>query len=211
MSDDLSVIQAVARVMADLPAIGKDGVAPASQGGYRFRGIEAVTAALQPLLAKHGVVIVPTAIVDWTERELTLQNKPWTDNRAVVSWKVYGPRGDFFTAETPGIGRDNSDKGSNKMMTAAYKYLLLQVFCIGDRSDDSDGTTVATEWEPEPVITAEQATYLRGLIMCRNSDDRGHIADRWKAELPAPLRDLPARCAAAAEALIREYPEDVSG
>ena len=60
MSDDTpkTVVQALAAVMAELPAIGKGDKSPE---GYTYRGVEPITKQLQPLLAKHGVVIVPRA------------------------------------------------------------------------------------------------------------------------------------------------------
>ena len=41
---------ALSAVIAELPAIGKGDKSPQ---GYSFRGIEAITKQLQPLLAKH--------------------------------------------------------------------------------------------------------------------------------------------------------------
>ena len=38
-----NVVEALARVMRDLPAIGKGGRASAQQGGYAYRGIEQIT------------------------------------------------------------------------------------------------------------------------------------------------------------------------
>jgi hypothetical protein len=58
-----TVQAALAAITAELPAIGKDSQAPAAMGGYQFRGIEAITRHLQPLLAKHGVVIAPRSTI----------------------------------------------------------------------------------------------------------------------------------------------------
>lgn len=55
-----TVQAALSRVIEELPAIGKGDKSPQ---GYSFRGIEAITKHLQPLLAKHGVVIVPSATI----------------------------------------------------------------------------------------------------------------------------------------------------
>ena len=58
------------------------------------------------------------------------------------------------TASTIGIGRDNSDKGANKAATQAYKYLLLHLFAIGDRTDDSDATSYDHHRQPPTAPTA---------------------------------------------------------
>jgi len=121
--------------MAELPSIGKDSKFPE---GWAYRGIEALTAKLQPLLAKHEVVIVPFA-ESWEVVPSPAAKDGWTDVRLTVTWKVYGPEGDCLTARTAGIGRDRSDKGMNKAQTQAFKYLLLGLFCVSDKADDADG------------------------------------------------------------------------
>ena len=59
MPDTPNIQSALASVMAELPAISKDGRADKSQGGYAYRGIEQITKEAQGLFAKYGVVIVP--------------------------------------------------------------------------------------------------------------------------------------------------------
>lgn len=151
MSGDekLSVHEALARVMAELPAIGKDQQASAQQGGYAYRGIEQITKHAQGLFARHGVVIVPN-VQSVEVREITVNGKPWTDTTLVVNYTLVGPDGSKLSATTIGIGRDNADKGANKAMTQAFKYLLLQVLCISDAKDDGDAQThEADAREPE--------------------------------------------------------------
>jgi hypothetical protein len=140
----ISVHEALARVMASLPAIGKDQSASAAQGGYSYRGIEQITRHVQTLFATHGVVVVP-AVQSIDVREITVANKPWTDTTLHVKYTLVGPDGSTLEAATVGIGRDQSDKGANKAMTQAFKYLLLQVLCISDAKDDADGTTVEAD------------------------------------------------------------------
>lgn len=136
MTTGKNVVTALAAITAQLPAIAKADRAPQ---GWNYRGIEAITAALQPLLAKHEVVLIPNA------RLISIQPAPamkdgWTDTTIQIDWVICGPGGptDQLHACTIGIGRDNSDKGANKAATQAYKYLLLQLFAIGDRNDDTD-------------------------------------------------------------------------
>lgn len=151
-----NVITALSAVMADMPAIGKTDKNTAQ--GWTFRGIEAITAQLQPLLAKHGVVIIPSSTIVSVHQAVGMKDG-WTDTTLTIDWCIYGPGGvtDMVTARTVGIGRDNSDKGANKAATAAYKYLLLHLLSIGDRADDSDShdydharTTHTTRTTPTP-------------------------------------------------------------
>lgn len=157
-----TVTEALARVMTELPGIGKDN---RSEQGYNYRGIEAITAHAQALFGKYGIVYVPHVRAR-VVKELTINGKPWTEDQLEVVYEVFGPshgkvrsrrvlvtRADggqavFEIDEVVedkieigpiyGLGRDNSDKGSNKSLTQTFKYALIQALCIGDRKDDAD-------------------------------------------------------------------------
>lgn len=168
-----NVIQALCRVMADLPTISKEvhQPAPGQEGGvkYPFRSIEQIVPFTQDLFARYGIVLAPHRITKWDLREITVREKPWTDDRLTVLFRCYGPGGptDFIELEVPGVGRDNSDKGSNKAMTAAMKYALTQALQIA--GDDPDFERAEADQRPidqrddlsPPLITpAEVDIYL---------------------------------------------------
>lgn len=134
-----NVHEALVRIIGDLPAIGKDQHASEKQGGYAYRGIEAITRELQPLLVKYGVVIVPrTRLLEHIEARG--MNASWTTTTIEVEWTVtHAASQTSITAATLGMGMDGADKGANKAQTQALKYLLLQMFCIADTNDDTDG------------------------------------------------------------------------
>ena len=133
-TDLMTVQAALAAVMAEMPSIGKNDKSPE---GYAYRGIEAVTKHVQPLFAKYGVVMVPQAEIT-DIRPSPAMKEGWTDVFMRVAWTITGPDGSQLKAQTIGIGRDRADKGANKAMTQAFKYLLLDVLCIADSKDDSD-------------------------------------------------------------------------
>lgn len=133
-----SVVEAIVRVIRDLPAVGKDE--RNRDQGYNYRGIEQITAAVQPLFGRHGVVVVPK-VRELEIRDIVINGKPWTDTHAQVEYIIYGTNGpDDYLVVGPfhSIGRDNSDKGVNKAMTQAYKQMLLQVLAVADKKDDPD-------------------------------------------------------------------------
>lgn len=136
-----TVHQAIAAVMAAMPGIGKDDRSPE---GYTYRGIEAITRHLQPLMARHGLVLVPTATVHQVVPSPAMKDG-WQDVHMSVHWTVYGPDGSTVSATTCGIGRDRADKGANKAMTMALKYLLLSLFMVADKADDAEGHLVTPE------------------------------------------------------------------
>ena len=138
----ISVHEAIALVMRRMPAIAKESQAPGNMGGYKFRGIEAITSTLQPILGSVGLVIVPqaeTIVVDPAPG----QKEAWQDVMIKFEWLIIGPDGSSVTASTYGIGRDHTDKGANKAASQAFKYLLMQLFCIADSKDDADGADYA--------------------------------------------------------------------
>jgi hypothetical protein len=145
-----------------------------SPQGYKYRGIEQITQHAQPLFAKHGIVLSPYRI-EWLEvTNLTINGRPWTDEKLLITYRCYGPGGtnDFIEIVAPGIGRDNADKGSNKAMTQAYKYAMLQALCIADAKDDADAEVAHTADEGgPPMATREQMTRIREV--CAQVRERG--------------------------------------
>ncbi len=190
MADAASVHEAVARVMAALPSIGRDSTADPRMGGYPFRGIEAITRHVQPLLAEHGVVIVPHSVVESVVPAPGFK-EGWQDTYLRVRWTVYGPDGSSFAAQTNGVGRDNSDKGTNKAQTQAFKYLLLHLFCIADAKDDADGQEYGharVAEAPAPLkMTSKQQTEIAKGTASLSEVAAGKVKTWWKDQGFPPL------------------------
>jgi hypothetical protein len=185
-----NVIEALARVERELPGIGKDQSASEQQGGYKYRGIEAITAQASVLLGKYGVVFVPK-ILSAEPHDLVVNGKPWVEWRVMVSYTVYGPGGPLDHVEVGpmfGLGRDNSDKGVNKALTQTFKYALLQVLCIGDKADEADGQTPETDrWGGEPPVPPAPTPEEKA-----RADGWGSLAEALEArdKLPHIFDDL---------------------
>ncbi|AMG57717.1 ERF family protein [Pantoea vagans] len=121
-------ISAVAKEMAE-QGISKDR--KNQQQGFNFRGIDQVYNALAPVLAKHGLVILPRI----TERTVTERT---TKSGGVLFYVVVKAEFDFVATEdgskhtviTYGEAMDSGDKATNKAMSIAYKYAAFQAFCI---------------------------------------------------------------------------------
>src|SRR5687768_2930833 len=117
------------KVLAELPAIGKNSQAPANMGGYSFRGIEDILAALKPALAKHGVVCLPSVLERIESTRTIGQNRVMYVVDLHVEWRFLGPAGDSLPADAWGQGTDMGDKATQKAMTSAFKSMLMQTFC----------------------------------------------------------------------------------
>lgn len=129
----------MARVLADMPAIGKNQ--RNQQQGFNFRGIDDVLDALHPLLGRHGVFYVPDVIERVAEERPTRSGGVLYTVHLHVRFRFYGPAGDYVEASGWGEGTDSGDKATNKAMTGAQKYVLFQVFAISTNEqaqEDSD-------------------------------------------------------------------------
>lgn len=149
-----NVIQALARVIEEMPPVSKDAqYSGGGSGTYSYRSIEAVTAAAQHLIGKYGLVPVPKVLSRKTI-EVTVGGKPWTQDELEVVYRFYGPGGveDFIdVGPVWGLGRDNSDKGTNKASTQAYKVALIQLLCVGDSRHDADSERAENDTaRPDP-------------------------------------------------------------
>lgn len=133
-----SVFERVHAVLSELPAIGKDQRAPQAMGGYAFRGIEDITAALKPLLAKHGVFMVPTVVERRDETRSTSGGKALYVADVLVRFTFHAGGDTSFSAEVWGQGTDSGDKAVQKAMTSAFKTMLSITFCISDSEYDAE-------------------------------------------------------------------------
>jgi hypothetical protein len=130
--DDVSkpgkIYAAMSAVMLDVDPIAKDRKNAAQ--GYQFRGIDDVYQALQSILGKHGVFTTSEILSERTEERKTSKGSDLIYRVLHIRWRFYASDGSFVTTETIGEGMDSGDKASNKAMSVAHKYALLQAFCI---------------------------------------------------------------------------------
>ena len=121
--DQPSVYVLMSRVMSDVKNVQKNG-RNISQN-YSFRGVDDFIGALAQPLRDHGIVMMPEVL----DFEATVRGKQNAVHMR-VAFHFYGPAGDKVTAITLGEASDVADKASNKAMSAALKYVLLQTFMI---------------------------------------------------------------------------------
>lgn len=155
-----TVYEAITRVIADSPAIGKEGQMNAGAGGnYRYRGIEDIMGALKKLVAREGIVFVPFVRHKEMLTRQTRNNTNLYVAQLFVEYHVYGPDGGHLTARVWSEGSDSGDKALAKAMTSAYKQLLNQLFFVADSEGDPDHTaSVETVTAPPPAATPPRPT-----------------------------------------------------
>lgn len=187
-----AVYKAIAAVQGDLAKVGIAKNRRNTQGsGYNFRGIDDVYSALSPLLAQHGLVVIPRLI----EREQVERASQrggalfYTTVKAEFDF-VAVEDGSKHTAATYGEAMDSGDKSTNKAMSAAYKYAAFMTFAIPTEGDnDADGSTheVASQPRHDPtpaMISDTQRDELTSLAMAKN------IPLTKVCELAGGIRDL---------------------
>lgn len=131
------VYQAINAVTAEFATSGVAKSHRNEEGDYAYRGIEDVLAALAPLLAKHKLCVLPRVL----EREASRPGDRCADQLVVVRVAfdlVSAVDGSAHVIESFGEAIDDSDKGTAKAMSMAYKAAMLQAFCIPVPQEDAD-------------------------------------------------------------------------
>lgn len=146
------IYELIPKIMADVGAIGKDR--QNQQQGYRFRGIDDVYNAMQGPLARHGVFYVPKVLKRDREERQGRSGGVLIYTTLEVQFTFYAPDGSSIEAVTVGEAMDSGDKSSNKAMSAALKYALLELFCI---PTEEDNDTENNSPQPAPKRQANAA------------------------------------------------------
>jgi hypothetical protein len=124
-------------VMRDLGAIGKDKNNAAQ--GFKYRGIDDVYNAINPVLARHGVYMTAEIIGKTREERTNAKGTVLAFTCLHMRYRFIAEDGTFIETQAEGEGMDSGDKSSNKAMAVAHKYALLQAFCIPTQDlDDPD-------------------------------------------------------------------------
>lgn len=159
----MEVFKAINRVQA---ALSKTGIAKNrtnTQGaGYKFRGIDDVYQAIAPLLAEHGLVVIPRML----KREVADRQSRTGGALFYVTVEaefdfVSAEDGSKATARTFGEAMDSGDKATNKAMSAAYKYAAFQTFAIPTEGDnDADAHTHEVAVTMPADVLADWLSYI---------------------------------------------------
>jgi hypothetical protein len=184
-----NVHQAMAEAMAQVRAVGKWGVN--KDQGYSFRSIDHFMSALSPAMAAAGVHIAPAVLQRLTD------DTHETRGGAIMRWvdvemrfTFYGPAGDSFDVVTWGEARDAADKATNKAMTGAFKYAIMQAFMVPTEDlDDQDRTTPEDSHRQQPPQQGQQQPDPHARRTLANAD--AVTVEALRAELLAVCDEVP--------------------
>lgn len=150
----MKVYKAINAVQSELAGIGIVKDKRNNQGaGYNFRGIDDVYNAIAPLLAKHGLCILPRVLARECVERASKQGGALFYITVEAEFDfVSSEDGTKHTVKTFGEAMDSGDKATNKAMSAAYKYACFQAFSIPtEGNNDSDESE--TQEKTLPVLT----------------------------------------------------------
>lgn len=137
----------IPKIMVEVGAITKDRSTAGGGSTYKFRGIDDIYFAFQPVLSKYGVFCAPRVVQADREERLSKAGGNLIYTFLRVEFRFYADDGSYFETVVTGEAMDSSDKSANKAMSSAMKYAFLQVFCI-PTEDDND--TENSHHEPLP-------------------------------------------------------------
>lgn len=147
----MKVYQSIQAVMKELGEMGIGKGGTNKDQGYKFRGIDAVYLALNPLLVKHNLVVLPRHVARTQSERPTKTGGLMTNTIIDIEFDFVNTE-DFskHTVRICGEGADTADKSTNKANSAAYKYAMFETFCIPTEAVDGDAES------PQGVASASK-------------------------------------------------------
>lgn len=160
-----SIHAKLAAVMQECTAIGK--TRQNQQQRFNFRGIDDVMNSLHDTFAKHSVFILPRLISE-THEAIATGAKMLFTSHVQVEYTFVTDDGSSLTVTGGGEASDYADKAMNKAMSAALKYILLQMFLIPtmekkDQDFDSPEPVPTQDWWQTAVSRANTKEELMAL------------------------------------------------
>ena len=173
------IYQSMINVMQKITAVEKSDTNKAQ--GFKFRSIDSMLNYLHPIMAAEGIFIIPEILDQKREEKNTKSGTIMNYTILKVRYRFCAVDGSFVDVTVPGEACDSSDKGSNKAMSAALKYALIQCFMVPTEEDkDSDAqshellpreeppmpeTENAGSQEPQDEMTEAQSNCIAAISL----------------------------------------------
>lgn len=171
----MGIYKALAEITKKIGAVSKDK--RCTQGAsFSYRGIDDVYNVLNPLLGEHGVFVLPWATERSSEQRQTRNGGNMEVVTVRMAYRFCHADGSSVECVTIGEAMDSGDKATNKAMSIAHKYAILQTFCI-PTEDMEDPDAVAEQLAPRSAendnfMTKAQSNALMAYLTKRHGNDR---------------------------------------
>lgn len=173
--------EAICSIMNELGAIGKNQ--KNQKQGFLYRGVDDVMNALQPLLAKHKIFIVPEVLEQTREARRSSTGSELLYSILKMQYSFIADDGSSLSAVVIGEGMDSGDKASNKAMSIAFKYACFQVFCIPtEEMPDPDADTPPPTYAVKSPAEAEKEARRTGIIeeiLANTNTMNWNMVEKW--------------------------------
>lgn len=158
--------------MQDVRAIGKNQKNAAQ--GFMFRGIDDFMNVLHPLFAQHGI-FVTSEHLDSEPQSLHATKNGGSQFKTLmrIRFTFYALDGSSVDSIIQSEAMDAGDKGCNKALAVALKYVLMQTFLI------------PTEDFLDPDAEAPQVAEKKALVKpAADTSEQERVASMLKKPLP---------------------------
>ena len=152
----------IGKAIGEIGAIGKDKTSKDRSGGeqFKYRGIDQVYNALNPVMSRLGIFFVPEVLDHKREEKTTRNGAVLTYTIMTMRYTAYAPDGSNIQMTVVGEAMDTGDKSTNKAMSVAMKYAMFQLFCIPtEEMKDPDADVykdiMPKDYKPEPPVGAQ--------------------------------------------------------
>lgn len=192
------VYQAITAVAGGLATHGVAKARLNSRDNYLYRSIDDVTERLAPLLAAHRLCVLPRVLERYACDRLDENDKLLIAVTVKSAFDfVSAEDGSIHTVEAYGEAFDAGDKATAKAMQSAYKYAMLQAFCVPTApGEDAGASSHRLKPSPQPSVPAEGwARWCEGLQdnvqRCQDEAALEHLQETERPRLTAARRERP--------------------
>lgn len=184
----VNIHECMVAILRDLDAITKDRTAGTGNFSYKFRGIDQIYNAINPLLCKYGVYMTAKVLSKTREERVKTDDDKKTITAFTSLHMLYrfnASDGSYVETEAEGEGMDSGDKSSNKAMSVAHKYAILQAFCVPTEDIAESDTEVHDNVAPRKSAPAprpadaEQSVSTPQDTISQNEPARAKAAADW--------------------------------
>jgi len=173
----LLIFKKILDIQEEIPTILKKREFKNTQGQiiYKFRGVDDLYNALHPLFRKHRVFMTPEVLESQRSERKSSSGGILFSVILKIKYSLFTEDGSSVNAIIQGEAMDSGDKASNKAMSIAQKYALIQIFQIptDEKKDpENNGHEVISEKQKEEI---DELMIL--LEKCKTADE---VQKLWK-------------------------------
>lgn len=179
-TSNASLFAAIAKVMADVRSLPKNGFN--QQSRYNYVASDDALEAIGKAMAAHGVVVIPSMV-----GYESITDGKQTRTKAEFEMHVCCADGGAFMSRwfAEGIDYGNPDKALTKAITYATKTFLLKLFVVGAGDDDPDAESAPTDGQRKTQPQAQRNGTGQATTTHRNGATNGKPAPQPQAPADA--------------------------